>query len=177
MSRSSIIGLRSSDSFRAPRPGGANPPARWICPLLPRHPPQTDARPPSRVPGGRPSPKSRERATARAATGSPIRGVDRVLVGMMAGLRDLRRDVVDRDDAVEQHHDHENQEKQREIVEKRIAHGCNVLARRETAKISRGIIMIESRPTERQSRLYFAFVNYARLSKVTPIERCGRLGR
>ena len=75
------------------------------------------------------------------------------------------------------YHNHENQQKQREIVEKWVAHGCNLLARRETAKISGGIVMIESGPTEHQSRLYFAFVNYARLSKVTPIERCGRLGR
>jgi hypothetical protein len=42
-------------------------------------------------------------------------------VRMMARLRNLRRDVVDRDDAVEQHHDDENQQKQREIVQKRIA--------------------------------------------------------
>ena len=58
----------------------------------------------------------------------PSGGVDRVLVGMMARLRDLRRNVVDRDDAVEQHHDHEKQQKQREIVEKRIAHGCKLLS-------------------------------------------------
>jgi hypothetical protein len=34
---------------------------------------------------------------------------------------------VDRDDAVEQHHDHEEQQKQREIVEKWVAHDRNLL--------------------------------------------------
>jgi hypothetical protein len=52
----------------------------------------------------------------------PPGGVDRILVGMMTALGDLGRDIVDRDDAVEQHHNHENQQEKREIVQKRIAH-------------------------------------------------------
>jgi hypothetical protein len=52
--------------------------------------------------------------------------VDRVRMGMMARLRDLRRDVVDRDDAVEQHHDHEDQQTKRKIIQKRIADDRNL---------------------------------------------------
>jgi hypothetical protein len=47
-------------------------------------------------------------------------------MGMMARLRDLRRDVVDRDDAVEQHHDHEDQQTKRKIIQKRIADDRNL---------------------------------------------------
>ena len=50
-----------------------------------------------------------------------------------------------------------------EVLENPLPAVATSLARHETAKISREIIMIESRPTEHQSRLYFAFVNYTTL--------------
>jgi len=40
----------------------------------------------------------------------PTGGMDCVLMRVMAAMGDLGRNVVDRDDAVEQHDDHENQE-------------------------------------------------------------------
>ena len=50
-----------------------------------------------------------------------------------------------------------------EVLENPLPAVATSLARHETAKISREIIMIESRPTEHQSRLYFAVVNYTTL--------------
>jgi hypothetical protein len=38
---------------------------------------------------------------------------------MIAWFRDHMRNIVDRDDAIEQHHYHEKQQKERETVQKR----------------------------------------------------------
>jgi hypothetical protein len=43
-------------------------------------------------------------------------------MGVMARLRNLGRDVVDRDDAVKQHHDHETKQTKREVVQEWIAY-------------------------------------------------------
>jgi hypothetical protein len=43
-------------------------------------------------------------------------------MGVMARLCNLGRDVVDRDDAVKQHHDHETEQTKREVVQEWIAY-------------------------------------------------------
>jgi hypothetical protein len=73
--------------------------------------------------------------------------MDCVLVGMVALFCDRVRDIVDRDNAVEQHHDHEQQQKQREIVQKRVTHDPSTLSLRGRSidqmaltTITRGIV-------------------------------------
>src|SRR6185312_14686189 len=51
----------------------------------------------------------------------PTRGVDRILVRMIAGFRNKIRNVMDRDDSVEERDDYENQQAKREVVKERIA--------------------------------------------------------
>ena len=47
----------------------------------------------------------------------PTGGMDCVLVRVMAAMGDLGRNVVDRDDAVEQHDHHKKQQTERDIVQ------------------------------------------------------------
>ena len=54
----------------------------------------------------------------------PAGRVNRVLMRMIAGFGDSIGDIVDRDDSVEENHHHENQEAEREVVQKWITdHG------------------------------------------------------
>jgi hypothetical protein len=66
--------------------------------------------------------------------------MDGVLMRVMARMGDPGRNVVDRDDAVEQHDHDKEQQAQREIIEERVFH-----ARSHRALASRGLLM---RPPE-----------------------------
>ena len=46
---------------------------------------------------------------------------------VLTGFSDLKGDIVNGDDGVEQHHNHENEKEERKIVEKRIAHQSSTL--------------------------------------------------
>jgi hypothetical protein len=52
----------------------------------------------------------------------PAGSVDGVLVRMMTRMRDPSRNVVDRDDALDQHDHHEKQQAQCEIIQEWIFH-------------------------------------------------------
>jgi hypothetical protein len=58
---------------------------------------------------------------------NPTGRMDCILVRMFTGFSDLVRDIVNGDDGVEQHHDHEKEKEEREIVKKRIAHQSSTL--------------------------------------------------
>lgn len=51
----------------------------------------------------------------------PARSMNGVLVRMVSRFRDFGWYVMDCDKAVEKHHDHEDQQAQREIVQERVA--------------------------------------------------------
>src|SRR5262249_9544955 len=69
----------------------------------------------------RPNPEKRPQRMQREQA-YPSGRVDCVLVRMVAFVRDVIRDVVDGDDAVEQYHHHEQQQKECEVVQKWITH-------------------------------------------------------
>src|SRR5690349_19460569 len=52
----------------------------------------------------------------------PSCGVDRVLVWVVARLGDQIRNVMDCDDAVEQHHNHKEENSESEVVQERVTH-------------------------------------------------------
>src|SRR5215212_3086733 len=51
----------------------------------------------------------------------PSGGMNGVLVRVVSAFRNQVRNIVDRDDAVEQHHDHEDQDEEREVIQERVA--------------------------------------------------------
>src|SRR5262249_12009207 len=69
----------------------------------------------------RPDPQKRPDRMQREQAHPPGR-MDGVLMRMIATFRDEVWDVVDGDDAVEQHHHDEDQQPEREVVQKRITH-------------------------------------------------------
>src|SRR5215831_17349727 len=69
----------------------------------------------------RPNPKKRPQHM-QGEQAYPACGMDCVLVGMMAPSCDPGRYVMDRNDAVEDRHDHENEQPEREPVQEWVAY-------------------------------------------------------
>src|SRR6516165_2159117 len=70
-----------------------------------------------------PNPKKRPEHVQHEQA-DPPRSMDRVLVGVMTRMSDLGRNVVDRDDAVDQHDDHEKQQAKRKVIKEWVFHGA-----------------------------------------------------
>src|SRR5262249_8887552 len=70
--------------------------------------------------GHRPNPKERPQHM-KSEQADPACGVNRIDMRMMPLFGNLRRNVVDRDDAVEYHDHHENKQTEREVVQEWIA--------------------------------------------------------
>src|SRR5262245_56609966 len=83
----------------------------------------------------RPNPEKRPQRMQREQA-YPSGRVDCVLVRMVAFVRDVIRDVVDGDDAVEQYHHHEQQQKECEVVQKWITHNPSLKTPADSLKMS-----------------------------------------
>src|ERR1700730_9125100 len=87
--------------------------------------------------------------------------MDCVLMGMIALLCYHEMRIVDRDNAVEQHDDHEQQQKQREVVQERVTHDSSTLqsARGPQCRSIRfGIHQPHSPPQDRAAAASLGFV-------------------